>query len=1079
MNWYQELDKQQVEAANELEGPVLILAGAGSGKTRTMTARICHLIESGVMPQNILAITFTNKAANEMKNRLIDMLGTRSLDALPTVCTFHKFGLRLIHDYKERLGYYNKLSIVTNEDEQSGIIKEIILARNPETNPDTKELNCKVSGVKNLISECKDNLITENEHDKMESLIKEEYDFDCDEFAAIYQEYERILKENCLLDYDDLIEKAVFLLRYDDIREWANNYYQYINVDEYQDTSSAQFELVRLLAGKKRNVCVVGDDYQSIYGFRNAKIENIINFPNYFKECKKFLLHANYRSTKNIVEGASHVISKNNKQIEKKLHAVRKENGKIEIVKCPTAADEGNFVAKNIKKLIREGGKYSEAVVLYRSRPFLSAIENAFIEEGIPYTLFGGVGFYNHEVIVNIVSYLKILAGHNYIGDLKRIANFPPRKLGEKALNKIISQIEKQRNAEEPLWETIDTVAQDPNANVNFQSFWFVMKNLQSQISTIGTKELVDKILALFEINKYYKDAVENADDKEKECVKKKEKCLELLDRFVEKASSFEEKYSPNNYDPGKTMLDAFLEEICLTDDEKNDSAETVSIMTIHKAKGLEWKYVFLIGQDKSIYSKKLDQLNEEEKRTLQEENRVIYVGMTRAKDKLCITYADKRYINGDWSDRLPIDCILEIPETNRKFYKSNSDRQVEFELLNDNSDLESILEASVNNYVEDEPLCPQKPAAEPFSPNWNADEWSSFLEDSVTNEDSIRDTINIISNSDTWALADKKETEDDKDDSSEQDSLSPLEWAYKIREYKDSIPKGRKYGNTRCRIAEHFNISEASVARHESILKFIPEVQELCKNHNCPYPVMQPLAAFTINEQKIFYEKILENEMQNKNISRSEIEIDKVVPTRSLVVSLIKEIKEKRQSSYPETVTVSDKDNESLNTELEVTENTDAIITLEEPRKIDWEENEMIMDNQNEIISENIEQLTEETENKEAGKAYTKQEDELILAKRSEGITNKEIGTELGRTAASIRRRYQHLLKKTSSHKKRVSVDISDSISAVDKEIAETEAKLLKLKNMKKDYEDKQLVEAFHNCEKSFEEIISFLTKS
>ena len=217
MNWYQELDKQQVEAANELEGPVLILAGAGSGKTRTMTARICHLIESGVMPQNILAITFTNKAANEMKNRLIGMLGTRSLDALPTVCTFHKFGLRLIHDYKERLGYYNKLSIVTNEDEQSGIIKEIILARNPEANPDTKELNCKVSDIKNLISECKDNLITENEYDKMESLIKEEYDFDCDEFAAIYQEYERILKENCLLDYDDLIEKAVFLLRYDDI----------------------------------------------------------------------------------------------------------------------------------------------------------------------------------------------------------------------------------------------------------------------------------------------------------------------------------------------------------------------------------------------------------------------------------------------------------------------------------------------------------------------------------------------------------------------------------------------------------------------------------------------------------------------------------------------------------------------------------------------------------------------------------------------------------------------------------------------------------------------------------------------
>ena len=690
--WSDGLNKEQFEAADIIDGPSLILAGAGTGKTRTMTARICHLIESGINPSNILAITFTNKAADELRTRLGNMLKTLSVQ--PMVCTYHSFGRMVLSEHYERLGYDR--NIETADDEKSlSFIKDILKEKVYKEGEDSRKIFKEAKNVSAFIVKCKDNFILSDDTDKINKFAsKEKYKGrSLNQISEIYQAYENMLRQNYLIDFSDLITKTVILLKENaDIREQINETYQYINVDEYQDTSTSQFELAKLLAGHKQNICVVGDDYQSIYKFRGAKIENILDFPKCFAGCRTTTLTANYRSVNNIVKGAEAVIKNNEHQFKKELHAIREDDHKISIVELNTATQEAEYIAKSIKKAIQQGQKLSDIAVLYHFNNEADIIAKALSKHDIPYTIHEKGGYYYREEVQTALSYMKYLNGSEDITNFKKIMSVPRREgITVGFINNTVADISR-RTKETSIWDAVNEISTRAE---ELHSFCDLMNLLKMEIVGQSLEDMTQLIIEHSGLRQYYENKYneldKTADDKQ---LKDALDCLNAIKELPKKAKEFERRFIEDRRTG--SAIEAFLHEVdVLTDTERTYDANAVNLMTMHKTKGLEFNCVFLACQDTDEYGMKNIYDDAEESR------RVFYVGMTRAKSKLCISYSKSRegLYNKTVGIRIPLSYISEIPSDYAEYYNNDNYNQIEFGQDTTEESLEELFAKSVHDF--------------------------------------------------------------------------------------------------------------------------------------------------------------------------------------------------------------------------------------------------------------------------------------------------------------------------------------------------------------------------------------------
>ena len=611
------LNEKQGEAINFKEGPCLVLAGAGSGKTKVLTERIIKLIEDGVSPQNILAITFTNKAAKEMKDRISLKLDNVANNIF--VGTFHSFGLKIIRENFRELGFERNISIIDKEDMNS-IIKKIL----KEYNVDTKLVPIKY--VINKISFAKNENLTPEEYSKfMKGYVDETV-------IKVFTKYISVLKSNNSVDFDDLLLLPLQLFKNNKtILDKYQEHYKYILVDEYQDTNTVQYDLCKVLASKYKNIFVVGDIDQSIYGWRGANYENILNFEKDYKEAHLVILEENYRSTKNILDAANSVVKHNVKRKEKKLISTKDLGEKIKYIRCYSEIDEAKEVVEEIKKLVLSGKKYSDIGILYRTNAQSRVIEEALLKENIPYKVVGSYYFYNRKEIKDLIAYLTLIYNPKDNESLERIINVPKRKIGNKTIEKIR---EKANDAGISMFEAI----KDGSA-LDFKN---LILKLIDESKKLNLSDLIDQILNLSGM----KNELETMGDLDSEIR------LENLEEFKSIALAFEER--------GIYSLEEFLENIALVSDfgQYKEVDDCVNVMTLHSAKGLEFDVVFLTGMEENVFPHFRSMDNEDE---LEEERRLCYVGITRAKEKLYLLNAKKRTLFGRTDMNSPSRFVQEI----------------------------------------------------------------------------------------------------------------------------------------------------------------------------------------------------------------------------------------------------------------------------------------------------------------------------------------------------------------------------------------------------------------------------------
>ena len=585
------LNEKQEEAVNFKDGPCLVLAGAGSGKTKVLTERIIKLIDTGVSPYNILAITFTNKAAKEMKDRISIKLDDVS-DSI-YVGTFHSFGLKVIRENYKDLGFDRNISIIDREDMNS-IIKKIL----KELDVDVKLVPIKY--VINKISFAKNENLSPKEYSKfMKGYIDETV-------IKVYSKYVSVLKSNNSVDFDDLLVLPLKLFKQNnEILEKYQNHYKYILVDEYQDTNTVQYELCKVLASKYKNIFVVGDIDQSIYGWRGANFENILNFEKDYKNSKLIILEENYRSTKNILDAANSVVKHNVKRKEKNLVSTKDIGEKIKYIRCCSEIDEAKTVVDEIKKIVLSGKKYSDIGILYRTNAQSRVIEEALLKENIPYKVVGSYYFYNRKEIKDLIAYLTLIYNPKDNESLERIINVPKRKIGNKTIEKIR---EKANELGISMFESIE----DGTA-LDFKN---VILKLMEESKNVNLSDLIDKILEYTGM-KSELEIIGGIDNEIR---------LENLQEFKSIALAFEER--------GIYSLEEFLENIALVSDfgQYKDTEDCVNVMTLHSAKGLEFDVVFLTGMEENVFPHFRSVDNDDE---LEEERRLCYVGITIAKEKL------------------------------------------------------------------------------------------------------------------------------------------------------------------------------------------------------------------------------------------------------------------------------------------------------------------------------------------------------------------------------------------------------------------------------------------------------------
>lgn len=628
------LNEPQCEAVCHTEGPLLVLAGAGSGKTRVLTHRIANIISKGVPPWQILAVTFTNKASQEMRERVERLVGTKMAEAI-WVSTFHTACVRILRQEIQHLGYERNFVIFDSQD-QLTIIKRILKVLN------LSDKNYQPKAILGSISSAK------NELQSVDSYERKAADHWSNTVAEVYKRYQKELRSNNGLDFDDLIMLTVRLFKeVPEVLEKYQEKFKYILIDEYQDTNHAQYTLVNLLAAKYRNLCVVGDDDQSIYSFRSADIRNILEFEQDFPEVKIIKLEQNYRSSKNILHTANEVIRNNRGRRAKSLWTENAEGEKIFLYRADDDREEAWFVVEEINRLVRENGcRYSDFALLYRTNAQSRSFEEALIQRGMPYRVIGGVRFYERKEIKDTLAYLRFVFNPEDKLSLSRIINVPKRGIGEAGFERFLYFLEENNYS---VLEGLSRISEIPSLTTRaikpLTAFYNLLMGWLLKKETATVKELTEAIL---NESGYLQEL------KEDQTIESETR-LENLTEFLALTLEFEQNSDEKS-------LAAFLETVALVADVDNyqADADTLVLMSLHSAKGLEFPIVFLVGLEEGLFphSRALS-----ENRELEEERRLCYVGITRAKQRLYITHAGMRVIYGSYNNSVPSRFLMELPK--------------------------------------------------------------------------------------------------------------------------------------------------------------------------------------------------------------------------------------------------------------------------------------------------------------------------------------------------------------------------------------------------------------------------------
>ena len=630
------LNEPQRQAVMATDGPLLILAGAGSGKTRVLTHRTAYLIEEcGVNPYNIMAITFTNKAAGEMRERIDQMVGYGSESIW--VCTFHSTCVRILRRYIDRLGFGTNFTIYDSDDQKT-LMKDIC----KRLEIDTKMYKEKM--FLSAISSAKDELI-----DPIEFETRAAGDYVKRKQAQVYREYQQALKQNNALDFDDLIMKTVELFKLDkEVLASYQDRFRYIMVDEYQDTNTAQFELIRLLALKYQNLCVVGDDDQSIYKFRGANIYNILNFEHHFPDATVIKLEQNYRSTQNILDAANAVIANNQGRKEKRLWTDNGAGDKITFEQLDTAAEEADFVARDIARRVRKGEyQYKDCAILYRTNAQSRLFEERFITANIPYKIFGGVNFYARKEVKDLLAYLKTIDNGQDDLAVRRIINIPKRGIGAASINKVALYAQEQ---EISFYDALCVAEQVPGlgkAAAKIRPFVLFIQSMKAKAKLLSVADLLQEVI---ETTGYVREL-------EAEGTDEAEARIENIDELISKAVDYAEgEEAPT--------LNGFLENVALVADIDSfgENSDYVVLMTLHSAKGLEFPNVYLAGLEDGLFPSYMSITSDNSQAEIEEERRLAYVGITRAKKNLTITSARVRMVRGQTQYGKVSRFVREIP---------------------------------------------------------------------------------------------------------------------------------------------------------------------------------------------------------------------------------------------------------------------------------------------------------------------------------------------------------------------------------------------------------------------------------
>jgi ATP-dependent DNA helicase UvrD/PcrA len=685
MDYLKELNDSQKKAVEATEGPVMVIAGAGSGKTRVLTYRIAHLINKGVDPFNILSLTFTNKAAQEMKGRIGKIIGYSESRNI-WMGTFHSVFARILRTEAEKIGYPKNFTIYDTQDAKN-LIKTILKEQGLD------EKIYKPNLVYNRISAAKNNLLSAAAYVNNTTIQSEDRQAAKPKIGEVYKTYEQKCFKAGAMDFDDLLFKTNVLLR--DHPDVLNNYqhrFKYILVDEYQDTNFSQYIIVKKLAAAFENVCVVGDDAQSIYAFRGANIQNILNFKSDYPEAKTFKLEENYRSTKNIVNAANSIIKYNKEQIEKNVFTSNSEGKKIKVHRAATDNEEGKIVSNLIfDTQLTAQSRHQDFAILYRTNAQSRAMEEALRRKNIPYKIYGGLSFYQRKEIKDLLSYFRMIINPNDEEALKRIINYPARGIGKTTMDKVLIAA---NNNQKSLWEIVTALNQynigiNSGAQTKISGFVEMIKSFASQLTSKNAYDLGNEIASSTGILK------ELYSDRTPEGISRYENIQELLNglkEFTETENEEEEDITPRG-------LAEFLQDIALltnADNEKDEDKDKVTLMTIHSAKGLEFPYVHIVGLEENLFP---SQMSLTSRADLEEERRLFYVAVTRAEKEIHLSFASSRYRWGSLIFCEPSRFIEEIDEKflEYTFSKNSSTRSSQQNSFED--DFSSYQNKKTNSY--------------------------------------------------------------------------------------------------------------------------------------------------------------------------------------------------------------------------------------------------------------------------------------------------------------------------------------------------------------------------------------------
>ena len=661
------LNDSQKEAALKINGPIIIIAGAGSGKTRVLTFRIAYLISQGIDPFSILSLTFTNKAAKEMKTRVGELVNESEARNI-WMGTFHSVFAKILRIEADKLGYTSSFTIYDTQDSDrliSSIIKEMGLSKD----------SYKPKQIRNRISTLKNSLITVESYESDFDL--KEYDEIAQRplFGKIYLEYTKRCFQSNSMDFDDLLVKTNELLnKFPETLSKYQDRFRFILVDEYQDTNHSQYLIVKMLADRYRNICVVGDDSQSIYSFRGANINNILNFQNDYDEVEVFKLEQNYRSTKNIVKAANSLINHNKYKLEKTIWTNNEEGEKVIIKKCFSDNDEGKYVAKSIVETVEKNNfKYNSFAILYRTNAQSRIIEESFRKNNIPYRIYGGLSFYQRKEIKDVLAYLRLVVNSNDEESFKRIINFPPRGIGNTTIDKLIIA---SKTYDLPIYDIIlykiNSLKISAGTKGKILDFVNMIEGFKTMIKNYDAFELVAQIVKRIGIIKFYEN------EGTAEGINRIQNIEELLNgvkNFIDEKNKLNEPI----------LLVNFLEEVAMATDfeiQDTDEVDSVSLMTVHLSKGLEFPYVYIIGMEENLFP---SSMSLDSREGLEEERRLFYVALTRAEKRANLTYTNNRF---RWGKIIESEESRFIDELDSSFVKFDKNHYVENSMSHSNSTL-------------------------------------------------------------------------------------------------------------------------------------------------------------------------------------------------------------------------------------------------------------------------------------------------------------------------------------------------------------------------------------------------------